>query len=156
MSLQLGQIAPDFEQQSTQGNIRLHEWLGNSWGIFFSHPKNFTPVCTTELAEVARLKPEWDKRGIKPLGLSVDDVKAHNLWEKDIEETQGHALNFPMLADTDKKVIEAYGVGAPLINVRRSVFVVDGDGVVRFSDRKLIGATFVPADKLVPVLQQLG
>jgi len=136
MSLQLGQIAPDFEQQSTQGKIRLHEWLGNSWGIFFSHPKNFTPVCTTELAEVARLKPEWDKRGIKPLGLSVDDVKAHNLWEKDIEETQGHALNFPMLADTDKKVANLYGMihaeTDPNVTVR-AVYVIDPNKKIRLS-----------------------
>jgi alkyl hydroperoxide reductase subunit AhpC len=136
MSLQLGQIAPDFEQQSTQGNIRFHDWLGDSWGIFFSHPKNFTPVCTTELAEVARLKPEWDKRGIKPLGLSVDDVKAHNLWEKDIEETQGHALNFPMLADTDKKVANLYGMihaaTDPNVTVR-AVYVIDPNKKIRLS-----------------------
>ena len=136
MSLQLGQIAPDFEQQSTQGNIRFHDWLGDSWSIFFSHPKNFTPVCTTELAEVARLKPEWDKRGIKPLGLSVDDVKAHNLWEKDIEETQGQALNFPMLADTDKKVANLYGMihvaTDPNVTVR-AVYVIDPNKKIRLS-----------------------
>ena len=136
MSLQLGQIAPDFEQQSTQGNIRFHDWLGDSWSIFFSHPKNFTPVCTTELAEVARLKPEWDKRGIKPLGFSVDDVKAHNLWEKDIEETQGQALNFPMLADTDKKVANLYGMihaaTDPNVTVR-AVYVIDPNKKIRLS-----------------------
>jgi alkyl hydroperoxide reductase subunit AhpC len=108
--LQLGQIAPDFEQQSTEGPIRFHNWLGDSWGIFFSHPKNFTPVCTTELAEVARLKPEWEERRVKPLGLSVDPLEAHERWGKDIEETQGHALNFPLLADADRKVANLYGM----------------------------------------------
>ena len=128
MSLQLGQTAPDFEQESTEGRIRFHSWLGDSWGIFFSHPKDFTPVCTTELAEVARLKPEWDKRGVKPLGLSVDPVDSHKGWEKDIEETQGYALNFPMIADADKKVSSLYGMihpeADPTVTVR-SVFVVD-------------------------------
>ena len=136
MSLRLGQIAPDFEQQSTEGTIRFHEWLGNSWGILFSHPKNFTPVCTTELAEVARLKPEWEKRGIKPLGLSVDVVEAHKGWEKDIEETQGHAVNFPMLADNDKKVANLYGMiheeTDPTVTVR-AVYVIDSNKKVRLS-----------------------
>ncbi len=134
MSLQLGQIAPDFEQQSTQGPIRFHEWLGNSWGIFFSHPKDFTPVCTTELGEVARLKPEWDKRGVKPLGLSVDPVDSHKGWEKDIEETQGQALNFPMVADADKKVAGLYDMihpeADPTVTVR-SVYVVDPNKKIR-------------------------
>lgn len=128
MSLQLGQLAPDFEQQSTKGPIRFHDWLGNSWGVLFSHPKNFTPVCTTELAEVARLKPDWEKRGVKVIGLSVDDVDAHNRWEVDIEETQGHALNFPMLADNDKRVAGLYGMIHPETDAAvtvRSVFVVD-------------------------------
>ena len=107
MSLQLGQIAPDFEQESTQGIIRFHEWLGDAWGLFFSHPKNFTPVCTTELAEVARLKPEWEKRNVKAIGLSVDPLERHSEWEVDIAETQGHALNFPLLADADKRVAKS-------------------------------------------------
>ena len=134
MSLQLGQIAPDFEQESTEGPIRFHDWLGDSWGLFFSHPKNFTPVCTTELAEVARLKPEWDKRNVKPLGLSVDDVGAHRRWEGDIAETQGHAVNFPMLADTDKKVACLYDMihpeADPAVTVR-SVFVIDPNKKIR-------------------------
>jgi alkyl hydroperoxide reductase subunit AhpC len=128
MSLQLGQIAPDFEQQSTQGLLRFHDWLGDSWGVLFSHPKDFTPVCTTELGEVARLKPDWDKRRVKVLGLSVDPVDSHLGWEKDIEETQGHALNFPMLADADKKVSALYGMihsdADPTVTVR-AVYVVD-------------------------------
>jgi alkyl hydroperoxide reductase subunit AhpC len=134
MSLQLGQTAPDFEQDSTQGRISFHKWLGNSWGIFFSHPKDFTPVCTTELAEVARLKPEWDKRGVKPLGLSVDPVNSHHGWEKDIAETQGHAVNFPMLADPDKKVSTLYGMihpeADPTVTVR-AVYVIDPKKKIR-------------------------
>ncbi len=134
MSIQLGQIAPDFEQQSTKGPIRFHEWLGNSWGLFFSHPKNFTPVCTTELGEVARLAPEWEKRGIKPIGLSVDVVDAHNAWADDIKETQGHALNFPMIADADKHVANLYDMIHPEADATvtvRSVFVIDSNKKVR-------------------------
>ncbi|MCB1444518.1 MAG: peroxiredoxin [Rhizobiaceae bacterium] len=136
MSLQLGQTAPDFEQDSTQGRIRFHEWLGASWGVLFSHPKNFTPVCTTELAEVARLKPEWDRRGVKPIGLSVDDVDAHERWEVDIRETQGHALNFPMLADSDRRVSGLYGMIHPQTDATvtvRSVFVVDPNKKIRLT-----------------------
>ena len=128
MSLQLGQIAPDFEQESTQGIIRFHEWLGDAWGLFFSHPKNFTPVCTTELAEVARLKPEWEKRNVKAIGLSVDPLERHSEWEVDIAETQGYALNFPLLADADKRVANLYGMihpeSDPAVTVR-SVFLID-------------------------------
>ena len=134
MTLQLGQIAPDFEQDSTAGPIRFHEWLGSSWGLFFSHPKNFTPVCTTELGEVARLKPEFDKRGVKALGLSVDPVDAHNRWDKDIEETQGHALNFPLVADPDRKIANLYGMihpeADPSLTVR-AVFVIDPQKKIR-------------------------
>jgi thioredoxin-dependent peroxiredoxin len=134
MSIQLGQIAPDFEQDSTAGTIRFHEWLGNSWGVLFSHPKDYTPVCTTELAEVARLKPEWDKRHVKAIGLSVDPAASHKGWEKDIEETQGQALNFPVLADPDRKVSDLYGMvhpeADPTITVR-SVFIIDPAKKVR-------------------------
>lgn len=134
MAIQLGQIAPDFEQESTQGRIRFHDWLGNSWGVLFSHPKDFTPVCTTELAEVARLKPEWDKRHVKPIGLSVDPQDRHTAWEADIEETQGTAVNFPMLADADRKVSDLYGMvhpeADPSVTVR-SVFVIDPNKKVR-------------------------
>ena len=136
MSLQLGQIAPDFEQDSTEGPIRFHEWLGSSWGVLFSHPKNFTPVCTTELGEVARLKPEWDKRYVKVIGLSVDPLEAHSAWGVDIEETQGHALNFPLLADADRKVSELYGMihpqADPTVTVR-SVFVIDANKKIRLT-----------------------
>lgn len=134
MNLQLGQIAPDFEQDSTHGPIRFHEWLGGSWGVLFSHPKNFTPVCTTELGEVARLHDEWRRRGVKVIGLSVDPVEAHRKWEDDIEETQGHRLDFPMIADSEGKVARLYGMiheqSDPLLTVR-SVIVIDPAKKVR-------------------------
>lgn len=134
MSIQLGQVAPDFEQNSTHGRIRFHDWLGSSWGILFSHPKNFTPVCTTELGEVAKLRPEWDKRNVKPIGLSVDPVEAHHKWEADIEETQAARLYFPMLADPDALVSTLYGMihpeSDPTVTVR-SVFVIDPSKKVR-------------------------
>lgn len=134
MAIQLGQIAPDFQQDSTQGPISFHAWLGNSWGVLFSHPKDYTPVCTTELAEVARLKPEWDKRNVKPIGLSVDPADSHQGWERDIEETQGQKLNFPVLADADRKVSDLYGMvhpdADPTITVR-SVFIIDPNKKVR-------------------------
>src|SRR3546814_8571446 len=101
MTMQLGQNAPGLEQDSNQGRIRCHDWLGASWGLLFSHPKNFTPVCTTELGEVARLRAEWERRNVKPIGLSIDPVESHRKWEEDIAETQGNALDFPMIADPD-------------------------------------------------------
>ncbi len=134
MAIQLGQVAPDFEQDSTQGKIRFHQWLANSWGVLFSHPKDYTPVCTTELAEVARLKPEWEKRNVKPIGLSVDPADSHKGWEKDIEETQGQALNFPVLADVDRTVSNLYDMvhpdADPAVTVR-SVFIIDPNKKVR-------------------------
>ena len=134
MGIQLGQTAPDFTQASTKGPIHFHEWLGNSWGLFFSHPKNFTPVCTTELGEVARLRPEWDKRNVKTIGLSVDPVESHHGWEGDIEETQGYKVDFPMIADPDGKVARLYDMihpdTDPTITVR-SVFVIDPNKKVR-------------------------
>ena len=110
MSLQLGQVAPDFEAESTEGRLRFHEWLGDSWAVFFSHPKDFTPVCTTELGALAKLKPEFDKRHTKMLGLSVDPVSSHTRWSDDIRETQGHAPNFPLIGDTDLAVSKLYGM----------------------------------------------
>jgi alkyl hydroperoxide reductase subunit AhpC len=134
MSLLLGQIAPDFTQDSTQGPIHFHDWLGNSWGILFSHPKDFTPVCTTELGEVARLKPEWDKRNIKPIALSVDPLKSHMDWQADIHETQGCEVNYPILADDDGKVSALYGMihpdSDPTLTVR-AVYVVDPNKKIR-------------------------
>jgi alkyl hydroperoxide reductase subunit AhpC len=104
MTLKIGDIAPDFEADSTQGRIRFHEWLGDSWGVLFSHPKDFTPVCTTELGYMARIKPEFDRRGVKIIGLSVDASSDHEAWAKDIEETQGAAPNYPIVADADFEV----------------------------------------------------
>src|SRR3982751_2459028 len=100
MSLRIGDIAPDFQPDTTAGTINFHEWLGNSWGVLFSHPKDFTPVCTTELGYMAKLKPEFDKRNVKVVALSVDPVEKHKAWAADIEETQGHAPNYPMIGDT--------------------------------------------------------
>jgi alkyl hydroperoxide reductase subunit AhpC len=136
MALQLGDIAPDFTAPSTAGTIRFHEYLGDSWGVLFSHPKDFTPVCTTELGEVARLKPEFDKRNVKVVGLSVDSVEDHQRWKSDIEETQGHALNFPLLGDAQRTVAELYGMIHPkaleTLTVR-SVFVIGPDKKIKLT-----------------------
>jgi alkyl hydroperoxide reductase subunit AhpC len=110
MALQIGDLAPDFEAETTEGRIRFHEWLGNSWAVLFSHPKDFTPVCTTELGYMAKLKPEFDKRNTKIIGLSVDPVDNHKRWSNDIKETQGHAPNYPMIGDTDLNVSKAWGM----------------------------------------------
>ena len=110
MPLTIGSYAPDFEAETTQGRIRFHEWLGSSWGILFSHPKDFTPVCTTELGYMAKLKPEFDRRGTQIIGLSVDPVDKHAQWSKDIEETQGHAPNFPMIGDPTLAISKLYGM----------------------------------------------
>ncbi|MEG6507554.1 peroxiredoxin [Methyloligella sp. 2.7D] len=134
MALQLGDIAPDFEADTTEGHIKFHEWLGDSWGVLFSHPKNFTPVCTTELGATAKLKPEFEKRGVKVMGISVDPLDAHEAWSKDIEETQGAALNFPLIADPDKKVANLYGMIHPNASdtlTVRSVFVIGPDKKIK-------------------------
>jgi alkyl hydroperoxide reductase subunit AhpC len=110
MALQLGDDAPDFTAESTEGELKFHEYLGDSWGVLFSHPKDFTPVCTTELGYMAKLKPEFDKRNVKVVGLSVDPVDKHSQWAKDIEETQGHAPNYPMIGDADFNVSKLYGM----------------------------------------------
>ena len=110
MSLRIGSEAPDFTAETTEGSINFHEWLGDGWGLLFSHPKDFTPVCTTELGSVAKLKPEFDKRGIKAIGLSVDSVADHLAWSKDIEETQGATVNYPMIGDEDLAVAKLYGM----------------------------------------------
>jgi alkyl hydroperoxide reductase subunit AhpC len=136
MTVQLGQIAPNFQQDSSQGRIDLYDYLGSSWGILFSHPKDFTPVCTTELAAVARLTPEWEKRNVKPIGLSVDSAENHAGWAKDIEETQGATVNFPVIADKDRTVSALYGMihpeADPSVTVR-SVFIIDPNKKVRLS-----------------------
>ena len=132
--LQLGQVAPDFEAETTQGRIRFHDWLGGSWGVLFSHPKDFTPVCTTELGMTARLKPEFEKRGVKVIGLSVDTLDRHAGWDADIAETQGVAVNFPMISDPDRAVASLYGMihpeADPTVTVR-TVFVVDPQKKIR-------------------------
>jgi alkyl hydroperoxide reductase subunit AhpC len=108
--LPIGALAPDFEADTTEGPIKFHDWLGDSWGVLFSHPKDFTPICTTELGYMARIKPEFDRRGVKIIGLSVDPVESHRGWSKDIEETQGTAPNYPMIADVNLKVAKLYGM----------------------------------------------
>ena len=136
MALQLGDTAPDFKQDSTDGPISFHDWAGDSWVVLFSHPKDFTPECTTELGEVARLKPEFDKRNAKVIGLSVDPLEDHNAWCGDIEETQGSALNFPLLADADRSVSQAYGMIHPNADntlTVRSVFVIDPNKKIRLT-----------------------
>jgi alkyl hydroperoxide reductase subunit AhpC len=136
MTLRLGDIAPDFQQDSTEGLLSFHKWKANSWAILFSHPKNFTPVCTTELGEAARLQPEFEKRGVKVLGLSVDKLEDHKAWANDIAETQGSKLNFPLLADHDKKVSNLYDMIHPNANDNftvRSVFIIDPNNKVRLT-----------------------
>jgi alkyl hydroperoxide reductase subunit AhpC len=110
MALQIGDTAPDFQAETTQGPVRFHEWLGDSWGILFSHPKDFTPVCTTELGYMAKLKPDFERRNVKIIGLSVDPVDDHKRWSQDIHETQGHAPNYPMIGDTDLSIAKLYGM----------------------------------------------
>jgi alkyl hydroperoxide reductase subunit AhpC len=110
MALQLGDVAPDFEADTTQGRIRFHDWIGDSWAVLFSHPKDFTPVCTTELGYMAKIKPEFDRRGVKILAISVDPTDKHADWAKDIEETQGAAVNYPIIGDRDFQVSKLYGM----------------------------------------------
>lgn len=143
MALQLGDIAPDFEADTTEGHIRFHEYLGDSWGVLFSHPKNFTPVCTTELGTMAGLKPEFDRRGVKILGLSVDPVSDHVRWAEDIREVTGYAPNYPLVGDPELKVAKLYGMlpadagntsegRTPAQNhTVRSVFVIDPTKKIR-------------------------
>jgi alkyl hydroperoxide reductase subunit AhpC len=136
MALQLGDVAPDFTQESTAGPIKFHEWMGKSWAVLFSHPADFTPVCTTELGEAAKLKPEFDKRNVKVIGVSVDPVDKHTQWAGDIAETQGTALNFPLLGDADRKVSTLYDMIHPNANATvtvRSVFVIDPDKKIRLT-----------------------
>jgi alkyl hydroperoxide reductase subunit AhpC len=136
MALQLGDTAPDFTADTTQGRIDFHRWGGGDWVILFSHPKDFTPVCTTELGYVARLKPEFDKRRVKAIGLSVDTLESHGRWAEDIRETQGYALNFPIIADPDREVARLYGMIHPRhdeLYTVRTVFVVDPRKKIRLT-----------------------
>lgn len=134
MALHIGSVAPDFTQESTEGPIKFHDWMGGKWAVLFSHPKDFTPVCTTELGRVAKLKPEFEKRGVKVLAVSVDDVPSHKGWVGDIEDTQKVKMNFPILGDSDKKVARLYDMIHPEWNdtlTVRSVFVIDNNKKVR-------------------------
>jgi thioredoxin-dependent peroxiredoxin len=136
MAIRLGDIAPDFTADTTQGTIHFHEWLGDSWGVLFSHPKDFTPVCTTELGYVAKIKGEFDKRNVKVIGLSVDPVDSHVKWEADIAETQGTAVNYPMIGDPDRTVSGLYDMIHPNANdtlTVRSVFVIGPDKKVKLT-----------------------
>lgn len=158
MSLRLGSVAPDFEQDSTHGKLKFHEWLGNSWGVLFSHPKDFTPVCTTELGAAARLKPEFDKRGVKVAALSVDPVDSHNKWIGDIEETQNTKMNYPIFADADRKISNLYDMIHPEANdtlTVRSVFVVDPNKKIRamFTYPASTGRNFDEILRLIDSLQ---
>ena len=143
MALQIGAVAPDFEAQTTEGKINFHDWIGSSWALLFSHPKDFTPVCTTELGALAKLKPEFDKRGVKLMGLSVDPVDRHSKWSEDIKETQGAAPNYPMIGDTDFNVSKLYDMlpastsGDPLTRTPadnqtvRNVFIIGPDKKIK-------------------------
>ena len=136
MALRLGDVAPDFEADTTEGRIRFHAWKGNSWAVLFSHPRDFTPVCTTELGAVAKLKAAFDERDVKVIGLSVDSVADHRQWARDIAETQGVALNFPLVADSDHRVAVLYDMIHPLVDdtfTVRSVFVIGPDHRIRLT-----------------------
>ena len=136
MAVRLGDDAPDFTADTTEGRIHFYDWKGDSWAVLFSHPKDFTPVCTTELGTVAKLKPEWDKRNVKVIGLSVDPLEDHGAWGKDIEETQGAALNFPLIADPDRKVADLYDMIQPNASdttTVRSVFIIGPDNKLKLS-----------------------
>ena len=136
MAIRLGDVAPDFTADTTDGTVRFHEWKGSHWAVLFSHPKDFTPVCTTELGAVAKLKPEFEKRDVKVIGLSIDPVDSHVEWEKDIEEVTGNTVNFPMIADPDRRVANLYDMIHPNANTTetvRSVFVIGPDNKVKLT-----------------------
>ena len=136
MAIRLGDTAPDFEADTTEGHLSFYDWKGDSWAVLFSHPKDFTPVCTTELGTVAKLKPEFEKRNVKVIGISVDPLDSHGKWAADIEETQGAALNFPLIADPDKAVADKYDMIHPNASdtlTVRSVFIIDSNNQVRLT-----------------------
>ena len=136
MAIQLGDDAPNFSAETTEGTIDFHDWKKGSWAVLFSHPKDFTPVCTTELGAVAKLKPQFEKRGVKVIGLSVDPLDAHKEWSQDIKDVTGNAPNFPMIADADRKVADLYGMIHPNANdtlTVRSVFVIGSDNKVKLT-----------------------
>lgn len=134
MAIRLGDIAPDFEAETTEGTLNFHDWMGDGWAVLFSHPKDYTPVCTTELGMAARMKPEFDRRNVKIVGLSVDPLDSHAGWARDIEETQGIALNFPVIADADRRISDLYDMIHPNASdtfTVRSVYVVGPDKKVK-------------------------
>jgi len=158
MAVRLGDIAPDFEADTTDGKVKFHDWKKDSWAVLFSHPKDFTPVCTTELGYTAKLKSEFEKRNVKVIGLSVDPVESHVKWEKDIEETQGQAVNFPMIGDSDRSVATLYDMIHPNANdtmTVRSVFIVDPNNKVRLTITypKSVGRNFTEILRALDALQ---
>lgn len=166
MSIRIGDEAPDFTAQTTEGTIRFHEWIGDKWAILFSHPKDFTPVCTTELGYMARLKPEFDKRNTKVIGLSIDPVDSHSKWAKDIEETQGTAVNYPMIGDADLTVAKLYDMIHPNASgdsprtavdnaTIRAVFIVGPDKKIKatFTYPMSAGRNFDEVLRLLDALQ---
>ncbi len=157
MTVRLGDMAPDFTADTTEGTIHFHEWIGDDWAVLFSHPKDYTPVCTTELGMVAKLKPEFDRRNTKVIGLSVDPLGSHEGWAQDIEETQGAKLNFPLIADSDRKVSDLYDMIHPNANdtlTVRSVYVIGPDKKVKliFTYPASTGRNF---DELLRVIDSL-
>jgi alkyl hydroperoxide reductase subunit AhpC len=157
MAIRLGDVAPDFTAETTEGTITFHEWLGDSWGILFSHPKDFTPVCTTELGAFAARKGDFDKRNTKIIGVSVDDVASHEKWKSDIKETQGSALNFPLIGDEDRKVADLYDMIHPNANdtlTVRSVFIIGPDKKVKLT-LTYPASTGRNLDEIVRVLDSL-
>ena len=157
MAIRLGDVAPDFTAETTEGQISFHEWLGDSWGILFSHPKDFTPVCTTELGAFSARKADFDKRGTKLIAVSVDDVDSHNRWKADIDETQGTALNFPIIGDADHTVADLYDMIHPNANdtlTVRSVFIVAPDKKVKLT-LTYPASTGRNVDEIVRVLDSL-
>ena len=158
MTLLLGQTVPDFTAQTTKGEIRFHDWIGDDWVVLFSHPADFTPVCTTELGAVAALKDEWDARGVKPIALSVDSVSSHETWLGDVEETQGSGVYYPVIADEDHKIAEAYGMIHPdaAANVTvRAVYVIDPQKKLRltFTYPPSTGRNFAEVLRVIDSLQ---
>jgi thioredoxin-dependent peroxiredoxin len=165
MDLQIGDTAPDFEADSTQGRLRFHDWIGDHWAVLFSHPKDFTPVCTTELGYVAKVKPEFDRRSVKVIGLSVDPVSDHRRWAADIEETHGHALNYPVIGDADFNVSKLYGMlpantsGDPKARTpadnqtMRNVFVIGPDKKIKLIHPMTTGRNFDEVLRVIDSLQ---
>lgn len=156
MTLHLGDVAPDFEARTTEGPIRFHDWIAGSWVVFFSHPKDFTPVCTTELGHVAKVKEEFDKRGVKVIGLSVDAVEDHGRWASDIEETQGARLNYPLIGDADLKIARLYDMqGATDTQTVRNVFVIGPDKRIKtiLIYPTVVGRNFAEVLRILDALQ---